>query len=151
MTRSIVEHNDSLTDRSEGGILDVNFQATKKLWYEQYGTDYTVRGGMYRGEPPQAFYNNSTTWIEQYFRNGTLEDTTISTKVPTLDGLSFDEHLIGKVGASFVMPLSSATAPWMSLDEPNNGFDSLQRNPRAKRRKERMQMVFWKVMFWKWR
>ena len=117
MTRSIVEHNDSLTDRSEGGILDVNFQATKKLWYEQYGTDYTVRGGMYRGEPPQAFYNNSTTWIEQYFRNGTLEDTTISTKV-LLDGLSF-EHLIGKVGASSVMLLSSDTSPWMSLDEPN--------------------------------
>lgn len=45
----ILEHDDSLTDRSEGGVLDTNFKATCQLWKEKYRKEYRVKGGMYRG------------------------------------------------------------------------------------------------------
>ena len=51
-----MSHDDSLTDRSDGGLLDVSFRATKDLWQKEYGTDYVVHGGMYRGEPPKEYY-----------------------------------------------------------------------------------------------
>lgn len=52
-----LHHDDSLNDRTPGAKLDVAFQATAKLWTEQYGEAYLVEGGMYRGEPPLAFYD----------------------------------------------------------------------------------------------
>jgi hypothetical protein len=51
-----LHHDDSLNDRSVGGTLDTAFQQTKKLWRKQYGTEYSVIGGMYRGEPPEEYY-----------------------------------------------------------------------------------------------
>ena len=53
---SILDHDDSINDRSEGGILDTSFQQTKELWKEVYGVDYFVEGAMYQGEPPLEFY-----------------------------------------------------------------------------------------------
>jgi hypothetical protein len=50
-------HDDSLNDRAPGGTLDLAFQATKKLWEEAYNEDYSVDGGMYRGEPPLVYYD----------------------------------------------------------------------------------------------
>ena len=55
---STLHHDDSLTDRVEGGISDVSFMATKSLWMKHYGTDYVVAGGMYRGEPPPDYYTS---------------------------------------------------------------------------------------------
>ena len=104
MTGSIIEHNDSLTDRREGGLLDVNFQATKKLWYESYGVDYIVKGGMYRGEPPRVYYD--TAWsLSTIFKNqqGILPD-----------GITLG-HLIGEVGASSVG--LACEVPWKKLTD----------------------------------
>jgi hypothetical protein len=50
-------HDDSLNDRAPGATLDLAFQATQKLWEEAYNQDYSVEGGMYRGEPPSVYYN----------------------------------------------------------------------------------------------
>jgi hypothetical protein len=50
-------HDDSLNDRATGATLDLAFQATKKLWEEAYNHDYSVDGGMYRGEPPSIYYD----------------------------------------------------------------------------------------------
>jgi len=50
-------HDDSLNDRTPGATLDTSFRKTKALWYDTYGTTYTVSGGMYRGEPPTTFYD----------------------------------------------------------------------------------------------
>ena len=48
-----MNHDDSFNDRTEDGPLDRAFQETKALWKETYdGEEYTVPGGMYRGEPP---------------------------------------------------------------------------------------------------
>jgi hypothetical protein len=56
-------HDDSLTDRSDGEILDVSYRATQDLWQKEYGTDYAVCGGMYRGEPPEEYYSpNTSAW-----------------------------------------------------------------------------------------
>jgi hypothetical protein len=109
ITGSIVEHNDSLTDRTEGEVLDVNFQATKKLWYEQYGIDYSVQGGMYRGEPPQMYFD--TTWS----RHSVLSITGGKNEVLP-DGFTLG-HLIGdeKAGASSMLVASNIS--WKSLDE----------------------------------
>ena len=58
---STFHHDDSLNDRSQGGILDTSYQSTKQLWLEEYGDDYFVHGGMYRGEPPPAYFDNDST------------------------------------------------------------------------------------------
>ena len=105
ITGSIVEHDDSLTDRTEGEVLDVNFKATKKLWYKEYGDGYSVRGGMYRGEPPQVYFEKS--WSRQ-----PLFDITHKKNNVLPDGLTLG-HLIGEVGASSI--LSSSDIPWKSL------------------------------------
>ena len=55
-----LHHDDSLSDRTQGGILDQSYQSTKQLWYEQFGEEYLVAGGMYRGEPPESFFD--TNW-----------------------------------------------------------------------------------------
>jgi len=55
-----LNHDDGLSNRSEGGVLDVAFQETKELWKHSYHESYSVQGGMYRGEPPENFY--STEW-----------------------------------------------------------------------------------------
>jgi hypothetical protein len=51
-----LHHDDSLTDRSDGGLLDVSFQATQELWRQEYEFEYAVDGGMYRGEPPVEYF-----------------------------------------------------------------------------------------------
>lgn len=53
---AVLDHDDSINDRSEGGSLDTGFQHTKQLWKEVYGCEYFVQGGMYTGEPPAEFY-----------------------------------------------------------------------------------------------
>lgn len=106
LTGYSVEHNDSLTDRSEGGLLDVNFQATKKLWYESYGVDYIVKGGMYRGEPPRVYYDTAWSLSTNFNKNqqGVLPD-----------GITLG-RLIGEVGASSIGALASEV-PWKNLSD----------------------------------
>jgi hypothetical protein len=48
-------HDDSLPD----AMLDRAFTATGNLWKKTYGTEYYSDGGMYRGEPPKAFYDTA--------------------------------------------------------------------------------------------
>jgi hypothetical protein len=84
---SMLHHDDSLNDRTEGGTLDVAFHKTKKLWQSTYQKTYEVKGGMFRGEPPNIYF--SPEWI-------TLSDNDTSKSLPS-DHFS---HLIGKVGAS---------------------------------------------------
>jgi Glycine-rich domain-containing protein-like len=54
---SILYHDDTYTDRSEGSVLDVAYTATKTLWKSVYGTEYVVPDGMYRGEPPTEYFS----------------------------------------------------------------------------------------------
>ena len=51
-----LDHDDSLNDRTTGGVLDTSFRSTCTVWKENYGVDYPVRGGMYKGEPPPTYY-----------------------------------------------------------------------------------------------
>jgi Glycine-rich domain-containing protein-like len=51
-----IHHDDSLNDRTDGGMLDQSFQATALLWKETYGEEYAVYGGMYQGEPPAEYW-----------------------------------------------------------------------------------------------
>ena len=59
LTGSTLNHDDSLNDRSEDSALDVGFKLTKALWKQTYDEDYVVDGGMYRGEPPAAYFEAS--------------------------------------------------------------------------------------------
>ena len=83
ITGSALHHDDSLTDRSEGGVLDVSFRATKALWRKEFGEEYVVDGGMYRGEPPEEY--NRRDWDSREIWVATIEH---------------DLDLVGKVGAS---------------------------------------------------
>ena len=60
-----LHHDDSLTDRTEGGILNQSYQSTKQIWLEQFGEDYAVAGGMYRGEPPETYFGTDWTTIKE--------------------------------------------------------------------------------------
>ena len=42
---STLHHDDSLTDRSDGAVLDTSCTETKSLWMKEYGTEYVVAGG----------------------------------------------------------------------------------------------------------
>jgi Glycine-rich domain-containing protein-like len=89
-----LHHDDSLTDRSDGGLLDVSFKATQDLWRQEYGFEYSIDGGMYRGEPPLEYFafdwkpwKCHTDWI-----------------------VHANLHLVGKVGASS----TAAPTKWAS-------------------------------------
>ena len=109
-----LEHDDSLTDRNEGGVLDTNFKATKNLWFDTYKQQYKVPGGMYRGEPPKQFF--SPEWVND-------KHVHFLTKlVETEDWEGIIHHYgIEDHGASSVMTLSDEKSKqaWMSIDEPN--------------------------------
>ena len=79
---STMHHDDSFTDRTEGGILDASFQSTCAMWKAEYGEDYIVEGGMYRGEPPLDFH-----------RPGWDPDEKLYAMVGNL-------RMVGKMGAS---------------------------------------------------
>lgn len=105
----ILEHDDSLNDRSEGGTLDVNFKATSKLWHQVYKEEYRVHGGMYRGEPPMAFFDAS--WATHHVSFDHHHDDGL-----VMQGMNLS-HLIGKVGASSVG--KNVADVWMSIDAPD--------------------------------
>jgi hypothetical protein len=52
-------HDDSLNDRTPGATLDVSFRETCRLWEHHYQEPYVVEGGMYRGEPSQAWFQHA--------------------------------------------------------------------------------------------
>jgi hypothetical protein len=61
---STLHHDDSLNDRTPGGILDQSYQSTKQMWLDEFGEEYVVEGGMYRGEPPAAYFSRSTPTVD---------------------------------------------------------------------------------------
>lgn len=73
-----LNHDDTIHERQEGGLLDVSFQATKRLWEKTYRESYTVLGGMYPGDPPASFFqpksfnNTSNTHNEATTHSVTL-------------------------------------------------------------------------------
>ena len=91
-----LHHDDSLTDRTEGGILDHSYQSTKQIWHEQFGEDYAVTGGMYRGEPPESYYGTDWTTI---FNDSPLVMLTVPPEM----------------GASSTSPTNAPTK-WATLD-----------------------------------
>jgi hypothetical protein len=106
ITGTILEHDDSLNDRTEGGTLDSNFQATRKLWSDVYGVEYKVPGGMYRGEPPVDFFK--CDWPE------TMSRGDVNARHPNMEeGFGYAlAHLIGQVGAS-----SHGRTVWLSIND----------------------------------
>ncbi len=116
----ILEHDDSLTDREEGGILDTNFKATQYLWLDKYNEDYVVQGGMYRGEPPNIFYN--PRWVvNAVVKEEHLNCDGHSHLLKTLLG-THNSHVIYphqcNNGASSVGRDVEARLTWLSIDAP---------------------------------
>jgi len=105
----ILEHDDSLNDRTKGGKLDTNFQATRKLWDRVYGVEYKVPGGMYRGEPPAEYFR--ADWADSNKHLSVANGSGIDIIEPH-DPMIL-AHLIGQVGAS-----SHGREEWMSVDAP---------------------------------
>ena len=50
----LLNHDDSVTDRSKGSKLDNSHKLTKQLWEKRFGESYSKPGAMYRGQTPQA-------------------------------------------------------------------------------------------------
>ena len=68
LVNSTIHHDDSIDGHKDGGILDVSYSATERLWTSVYNTEYNVQGGMYRGEPPPEFFKAMPTsprpWVK---------------------------------------------------------------------------------------
>ena len=122
----VLEHDDSLTDRSDGGILDTNFKATKSLWLSVYGQEYKVPGGMYRGEPPMAFFNGNWARVNNHGVMNNKEAAVGDTLI--LPGVTL-AHLIGEVGASSVGKFEGSNLTWMSIDAPDAFIPPQSKNP----------------------
>ena len=108
---SFMYHDDSLTDREEGGILDISYSATQKLWKSVYKAEYVVHGGMYRGEPPSEYYTQA--WPDSRVVNVMCHSQN-----------TVNQALIGKVGASSTssnLVASSTTTPILIPWAPLNG------------------------------
>ena len=89
-----LHHDDSLTDRTDGGLLDVSFKATQDLWMQEYDLEYSINGGMYRGEPPLEYF--AFDWKPWKLHTDWLVNANL--------------HLAGKVGASS----TAAPTKWAS-------------------------------------
>jgi hypothetical protein len=97
MIGSTFHHDDSFNDRTEGGILDTSYRSTKELWRKEYGADYVVEGGMYRGEPPAPYFKEKWAATKTNIIPVTVEmgaSSTSPARTPTrwasLDGLTSD-------------------------------------------------------------
>ena len=120
-----------MTDRSDGGVLDTNFQATKSLWLDVYAKEYKVPGGMYRGEPPKAFFQG------EWAKENDLKSEVSATRVFVLPEVSL-AHLIGEVGASSAGRDGESPLTWMSINdseafiapEPKSTVNGVNANPR---------------------
>merc|ERR1719295_574880 len=50
----VLDHDDSVNDRTEGSKLCNSQQITEKLWRDEFGEDFCQPGAMFRGLPPNG-------------------------------------------------------------------------------------------------
>ena len=71
----IFPHDDSINDRTPGGLLDISGRATKDIWRGMFNEEFFMPGGMYRGEAPTSDlyssnkhinYNFISSWLGEY-------------------------------------------------------------------------------------
>jgi hypothetical protein len=75
------DHDDSFTDRTHGGKLDVAYKATSKLWKKAYGTEYGESGALYRGEPPARYFQSAWTSADIAHQTVSAQSTTAQEEV----------------------------------------------------------------------
>eukprot|EP00286_Rhodomonas_abbreviata_P029110 CAMPEP_0181294366 /NCGR_PEP_ID=MMETSP1101-20121128/3561_1 /TAXON_ID=46948 /ORGANISM="Rhodomonas abbreviata, Strain Caron Lab Isolate" /LENGTH=613 /DNA_ID=CAMNT_0023399017 /DNA_START=180 /DNA_END=2017 /DNA_ORIENTATION=+ len=54
----LVNHDDSVNNRDKGSKLNVSTTSTRKLFESTYGCAWEKAGGMYRGEPPEWYWED---------------------------------------------------------------------------------------------
>jgi hypothetical protein len=52
-----IDHDDSVVDRNSSSFLAISTATTERLWQASFGTAWTKKGGMYRGEPPSWYWS----------------------------------------------------------------------------------------------
>lgn len=48
----VLPHDDSINDRTPGGLLDRSGEKTKEIWKKTFNEEFFFPGGMYRGKAP---------------------------------------------------------------------------------------------------
>ena len=48
----LLDHDDSVNDRTPGAKLATSADATRQMWHEAFEHGWAIDGGMYRGQPP---------------------------------------------------------------------------------------------------
>ncbi|KAH3883478.1 hypothetical protein DPMN_007435 [Dreissena polymorpha] len=51
---SVLNHDDSVNDRSEGSALNFSYSKTRQLWKAEYDEHFSTYGAMFRGIPPNG-------------------------------------------------------------------------------------------------
>ena len=125
---SRLHHDDSLNDRSDGGLLDRSFRATAQLWRSAYGDDYIVHGGMYRGEPPLEYYErdwdataDSYTVSEKHCQS---QKTQGASSTPTASPIAYSWARPSEV----LLTASNGEKAFIGVPE-NGGWDNLPYRP----------------------
>jgi len=86
-----LDHDDSLSDRTPGGVLDVAYKETERKWKAVYNEDYAVIGGMYQGEPPSEYFHANWKKVEaapksdDHELNWSLASNSVPKVWPSLD------------------------------------------------------------------
>ena len=71
----MLNHDDSVNDRTEGSKLNRSSAATHALWKSTFGADFCVDGGMYRGQPPPPLLPSAALVAEQVAAAATMRSS----------------------------------------------------------------------------
>jgi hypothetical protein len=74
-------YDDSQIERASGDIKDVWFRRTERLWMEEYGENYDVQEGTYRGEPLSSVTQSWAVQVEGIGASSTFPTTVKNWKV----------------------------------------------------------------------
>jgi hypothetical protein len=94
------DHDDSVNDRSHPETkLNVCTTTTKQLWQQAFGREYTCRGGMFRGDPPRAYWHRA--WQPCVEDDGAAAEAAVVCQQPvSMGALLFDALAHGAAPAT---------------------------------------------------
>ncbi|XP_074308930.1 glycine-rich domain-containing protein 2-like [Silene latifolia] len=92
----VCHHNDNVSDRSPGNVLQTGFSEFTKLWEEAYGKSYSTAGTRNRGDSPTPVTKVPVNFI------GNIEDTKLSSSNNCGNPIQFPSMKLVEVHLEFV-------------------------------------------------
>ncbi|KAH9508161.1 Glycine-rich domain-containing protein 1 [Bulinus truncatus] len=129
MYGKIFNHDDSVTDRSEGSKLYTADLATREAWKEVYGENFAQYGAMYRGENPMGKLLNMTAEEISLLRTRSAQITFEKVEIKTAPRIAGKPKLKISTAANTkkftsLTTLKGSTTIWQDKNLINAFFDT---------------------------